>query len=220
MLFSGAPLPTFNAPNIGNGFLAFKVGRPCISKVGGQGCGPFSPPDYRSGRHQRHRSLRSEDKTLGDGQTHLGGLHMAGVFNGIVAETVAHRARLPSVFNVQAAAPDSVGASHRDSLEDANALSHLSLQGAALDLEQAVFLNRTTLEVQGVCEVRVEQRIYAHQVHRSLLVHELILNATMSSKTGDADATAAACLLQLDQPESEWQSPDFSFTLVKNISGR
>jgi hypothetical protein len=185
MLFSAAPPPSFNAPNVGNGFLAFKVGQPCFSVVGGKGCSPFQ------------NAANTDSKHLGDGQTHLGGLHMAGVFNGIVAKTVAHRARLPSVFNVQAAAAslsDSSTSSSESAVPQPSTISqlsrrrrttpsppgpgpappgpapaYLSLQGAALDIEQAVFLNRSTLTVEGVCDVRVEQRIYAHQVHRSLV---------------------------------------------------
>jgi hypothetical protein len=85
MLFSAVPPVSFNMPNIGNGFLATNVGPQCSGSVGGKGCGI--------------RATGSEG--LGDRQNHLGGLHLGGVFNGISNKTVSHRARIPSVHNIQ-----------------------------------------------------------------------------------------------------------------------
>ena len=81
--------PQFNDANIGNGFLAYKVGDHCDDA-------------HCTGTSPDHRDLGATDS-----QKTLGGLHMAGVFNGLSNYTPSHRARLPSVHNVyvSAAAP-------------------------------------------------------------------------------------------------------------------
>ena len=79
----------FNDVNIGNGFLAYKIGDHCDDAY----CTGTSPPTHH---------------LLGDSQKTLGGLHIAGVFSGLSNYTPSHRARLPSIHNVYvaAAAPD------------------------------------------------------------------------------------------------------------------
>ena len=67
---------------------------------------------------------------------------MAGVFNGVSNRTVSHRARIPSVFNVHVRAQG------------------LRFIGAALDLRNATFSNRTLLNISGVCSARLEHSVY------------------------------------------------------------
>ena len=174
LLYSAIPPVPFSAPNIGNGFVAFQLGPTCSGpqKAGGKGTCGFSSTG------------------LGDGQTFLGGMHMAGVFNGIAAETVSHRARLPAVQNVQVSASSAAN-------------STVNLVGAAVDMERAVFLNRSVV-VSPACEVQVEQRIYAHQTYRNLVVHELLLNHSVTE-------SELSCVISLNHLDATWDSPDFNY---------
>lgn len=123
----------FNDANVGNGFLSFKVGEHCGSGASPTKC---SPPQQQLG--------------VEDGQRSLGGLHVAGVFNGLSNYTVSHRARLPSLHNGYLAAPG------------------LVFVAQALDVQRGIWLNRTKLH--GVV---VEQRIYCHRTRRNIMVMEV-----------------------------------------------
>ena len=93
---------------------------------------------------------------LGDSQTTLGGLHLAGVFNGVSNVTVSHRARIPAVFNHHVRSPG------------------LRSIGAALDLRGGVLRNRTALLLPGICTASLEHRACGHNIDISfyfILVH-------------------------------------------------
>jgi hypothetical protein len=119
---------------------AFKVGEHCGNAASPTFCPP--PP------------LGVEDT-----QGSLGGLHVAGVFNGLSNYTVSHRARLPSFHNGYLAAPG------------------LIFVAQAMDVQRGVWRNRTML--RGVV---IEQRIYCHRTRRNVMVMEVAaLNWTAGS---------------------------------------
>jgi hypothetical protein len=148
--------PQFNDANIGNGFLAYKVGDHCDDA-------------HCTGTSPDHRDLGATDS-----QKTLGGLHMAGVFNGLSNYTPSHRARLPSVHNVyvSAAAPTA----RAEFLEQ------------ALHIHGGVWYNRTTVRAAG-CSAVVEQRMYCHRTRRNVMVLEL--QALPSAE--DSEMESAAC---------------------------
>ena len=148
--------PQFNDANIGNGFLAYKVGDHCDDAH----CTGTSPDHWGLGAT--------------DSQKTLGGLHMAGVFNGLSNYTPSHRARLPSVHNVyvSAAAPTA----RAEFLEQ------------ALHIHGGVWYNRTTVRAAG-CSAVVEQRMYCHRTRRNVMVLEL--QALPSAE--DSEMESAAC---------------------------
>ena len=133
----------FNDANVGNGFIAFKVGEHCGNAASPTFCPP--PPHARLG--------------VEDTQGSLGGLHVAGVFNGLSNYTVSHRARLPSLHNGYLAAPG------------------LIFVAQAMDVQRGVWRNRTMLH-----GVMIEQRIYCHRTRRNVMVMEVAaLNWTAGS---------------------------------------
>lgn len=187
MLFSGTPTIPFNSPNIGNGFIASAIGPTCQGEVGSSAtCGPTGPD-------------RMSPSNLADNQNSLGGMFVAGVFNGISNVTVSHRAQLPSVFNVQV------------KLVDDNVGTIYNL-GAALDMQGGMFLNRSVLSMPG-CNITVEQRWYAHRTRRYLMVHELLVNTTKASTL-----SSSACAFGIQHLNSAWSSPDFHFETLRNDS--
>ena len=131
--------------------------------------------------------MNPQDNRLGDGQNTLGGLHLAGVFNGISNRTVSHRARIPSVYNAYI---------------EADGLVPL---GAALDVRRGVFMNRTRIESSS-CNATVESRVYAHHKRRNLLVLQVsAFNVTSS----------AGCQLSLKSFAIDFEaSPDVDFNVT------
>ena len=170
VIFSACDPGSFNSPNIGNGFLAFKLGPNCHA---GEAC------------------MKPQNNGLGDGQRTLGGLHLAGVFNGVSNRTVSHRARLPSVYNVYI---------------EADGLVPL---GAALDVRRGVFTNRTRISSSS-CNATVEHSVYAHHKRRNLLVLQLsAFNVTSS----------AGCQLNLKSFAIDFlDSPDVDFNVTSRNS--
>ena len=112
---------------------------------------------------------------INEGPTATAGvIHVAGVFNG--RGTNSRRAELPglhSVFPTSASSSASASASATSSSSSGGGGVGVVFAGAALDLEKGVFYNRTRLN--GCGGAILEQRWYAHQAHRSLLVHEVEL---------------------------------------------
>lgn len=143
-------VPAYNAPYVGNGFAGYTIGVPC----GDSNCAMSPEAD-------------GSQSNLHDPATSLGGLFMAGVFNGIGNSTPSHRARLAAVHNNYLALPS-----------DAASSDMLFYIGSALDLRRGMFLNRTALYT-STCTAFVEQRWYAHRANYDLLVHEVeVLNVT------------------------------------------
>jgi|EP01049_Picozoa_sp_SAG25_P001587 hypothetical protein len=119
LLATAELLPSgFNDANVGNGFLAYKVGEHCGSAASPTSC----PPPHGEGQRPQRQRLGAED-----GQRTLGGLHVGGVFNGLSNYTISHRARLPSIHNGYLAAPG------------------LKFVAQALDVQRGVWCNRSIL---------------------------------------------------------------------------
>ena len=177
MLFSACVVGAYNSPSLGNGFVAWKTGPNCKS---GQPCMDVEPPTWNGvhtdGPHGGGGGGNEHDGgRLGDTQATLGGLHMAGVFSGTSNNTVSHRARIPSVLNVQ------VGG------------DGLTAVGAGLDLRGAMLMNRTLLNVSGVCTAELEHRVYAHRSRMNLCVGCVALpSCTRCRGTGCSVFAAAA----------------------------
>ena len=188
LLYSPTPVVTFSAPNIGNGFVAFQLGPTCNSS---------KEPNENGVESSIQCGLSGG---VGDRQSFLGGMHMAGVFNGVAAETVSHRARMPAVQNIQVA--------------NSSSKSTLKLVGAAVDIRRALFLNRSVMS-STTCQVQIEQRIYAHQTYRNLVVHELVLNSSMESSM----ESGLDCVISLNHLDPDWASTDdFTFNIMTNTS--
>lgn len=80
-------------------------------------------------------------------------VYVSGIFNGRGTETPSHRARIPSTSSI---------------VIRSNLSSNATEESFSLNVEQAVFYHRLIME-----NVTLEQRIYAHRVHRHLLVTEI-----------------------------------------------
>ena len=207
MLFTVAHVEPYNHPMIGNGFLALKTGPYCSDSA----CAEH-PADHHSrnqnqpGAQGRAAPVAAEkaEPALGSTQNTLGGLHLAGVFNGLSNHTPSHRARLPALFNYQLALP-----------ADAAAGDTLFYVGAALDVQRAIFFNRTRLTT-AACSADIEQRWYAHRLHKHILVHELEVRAAAPRRrgnsggdaTGSTAAAAAGCQLALARLHLDWSDID------------
>lgn len=140
---------------------------------------------------------------LGDDQTSLGGLFLAGVFNGISNSTPSHRARLAAVHNYYLDLPVA---------PLANSNTSLFYTGSALDMRNGLFYNRTALYTPS-CTAHIEQRWYAHRTIHNLLVHEL---EVLSVEVHDESA-AAGCVVALRPWHLPWeQMTDFELTLGSN----
>lgn len=175
MLFTVAHVEPYNHPVIGNGFLALKTGPYCTDSLCAEHpasavqrsaeATPFpsaaATPSPHSHEEAPPKDAANRFDRLGSTQNTLGGLHLAGVFNGLSNHTPSHRARLPALFNYQLALT-----------ADAQEADQLFYVGAALDVRAAVFYNRTRLRTT-TCEAEIEQRWYAHRLHRHILVHEV-----------------------------------------------
>ena len=156
-------LPTgFNDANVGNGFLAFKVGEHCDD----QQCSMTSTPRFE----------RLGDRS-GDSQKTLGGLHIAGLFNGLSNYTPSHRARLPSIHNVSLGGP-----------------SRFVQQ--ALDVRRGVFTNTTRVGGATGCALTVEQRLFCHRTRRNVMVMEL------EALSGEAEANCSATVPLIHREEA------------------
>ena len=101
---------------------------------------------------------------------------MAGVFNGISNVTVSHRARIPSIFNVEVQAVAATNGA-------------LSIIGAALNLRHGKFSNRTALHVPNVCSALIEHTVYAHRSRMNVMVMELkVFNLVVLGKNSSSCA--------------------------------
>jgi len=151
-------------PNIGNGYVGGVLG--CFkTDIGTRGVakGPGSV------------ALGNLDPVATAGVVHVGG-----VFSG--NGTFSDRAEVPGVHSVYpVAASAAVDFAETDSV---------SFAGAAIDFEKATFYNRTILH--GCNDAVLEQRWYAHQVNRSVLVYEMEL---LGAHLSDADTT---CTIHLN----------------------
>ncbi len=177
----------FNDANIGNGFLAYKVGDHCDDSK----CTGTSPPSSNSTRiNDRHSGL-------GDNQKTLGGLHLAGVFNGLSNYTPSHRARLPSIHNVYVAAA---------------APAHAEFVEQQLHIHGGVWYNRTLVHAGGPtnCSAIVEQRMYCHQTRRNIMVLEL--QALPVKETMVVDQCTVSVLLQHREEVGADGTVDVEFT--------
>jgi hypothetical protein len=149
----------FNDANVGNGFLAYKVGDHCHDA---RCTGKSTPPMQQ----------------LGDSQKTLGGLHIAGMFNGLSNYTPSHRARLPSVHNVYLAGEG----------------VHFVEQ--ALDVRRGVFTNTTRINGAAGCAMTVQQRLYCHRSRRNIMVLELQASPVSAS---EANCSAAVTLMHREE---------------------
>ena len=169
----------FNDANIGNGFLAYKVGDHCDDAH----CTGTSPPN------RNHTILQDSQKTLG-------GLHIAGVFNGLSNYTPSHRARLPSIHNVYVAAA---------------APGHAEFLDQALHLHGGVWYNRTMFHT-AACSAIVEQRMYCHRTRRNVMVLELQALPADQTETG---ACTVPVVLHHREELTAAGTPDVIFTSVE-----
>ena len=143
---------------MGNGFVAYKVGAHCDDA---HCTGTSTPPATR----------------LGDAQKTLGGLHIAGLFNGLSNYTPSHRARLPSIHNVYLGGP-----------------SRFVRQ--ALDVRRGVFTNTTRVSVRGCDNITVEQRLYCHRTRRNVMVMEI------EALAGEVEASCSATVPLIHREEA------------------
>lgn len=210
MLFTVDRVDAYNHANIGNGFLALKLGPICTTAACTMNAALTSDPDSNSADTANSVDTATAtgphaDRQLGSMQFALGGLHLAGVFNGLSNATAAasHRARLPAVFNYELDLTPDLHASN----------ATLFYIGAALDVRRAIFFNRTELRSPR-CAVAIEQRWYAHRANRSILVHELEMkplspvcghaNESDSHAGRAAQRSNASCSLQLVPLHLPW----------------
>jgi hypothetical protein len=113
-----------------------------------------------------------------------GYLFLAGVHNGPAydpEEHPSHRAAFPSFLDV--------------TLRDDEPSSHPPTpHGAAVDFARGLYLNRTTLDLPASCpDTLVELRIFAHRLHRDLLVLQLTGSGGGGGGGGPANTTWAGC---------------------------
>ena len=179
-LFSACGVGAFNSPNLGNGFVAWKAGPNCDG-----GCSLAGPPPSRNPR-DHIRDLR--DKELS-----IGGMHIAGVYNGVSNVTVSHRARIPAVFNVEVQAGS--GALRR--------------AGAMLGLRNAMFTNRTWLNISNVCSATLEHTVYAHRSRMNVMVMEINVNHLVRHQ--GAEGSECAVILESYEHVTFETTPDMTF---------
>ena len=134
---------------------------------------------------------------LGDNQKTLGGLHLAGVFNGLSNYTPSHRARLPSIHNiyVEAAAPTRAEF----------VLQQLHIRGG-------VWYNRTLVHAPTNCSAIVEQRMYCHRTRRNIMVLELQALPAAETTTNQC---AVSVVLQHREKVSDEGTVDVQFTQLE-----
>ena len=176
----------FNDANVGNGFLAYKVGDHCDDAQ----CTGTSPPSYSSGG-----MMHDERAGLGDNQKTLGGLHLAGVFNGLSNYTPSHRARLPSIHNVYVAAA---------------APTRAEFVVQQLHIHGGVWYNRTLVHAPSNCSAIVEQRMYCHRTRRNIMVLEL--QALPATETTTDDPCTVSVVLQHREEVKADGTVDVKFT--------
>ena len=131
-------------------------------------------------------------------------IYLAGVFSGYLNVTPSHRARIPSTVNFTV---------------DYNVTDYgfSELIGLALDLEYAVFYMRTNYTSkqsnndQSPCGAVIEQRWYAHQEYRQLLVSEIIVTPWGYNNSQNT-TTMTIPLLNTPGPFSA----DIAFTSYRN----
>ena len=155
MLFTAGAVDPVYMPNIGNGFLAMRVGSTAYS------------PSWSG----------------------AGGVHLAGVFNGVSNATVpSHRALVPDVHNVYVVGDESS-----------------KYVGAALDVERAVVFNRTEF-ASPRCRGVVQLGWYAHRELRQAMVLQV---SWLGAVAGQSCVVALAA-----QSPSEDASPDLNIVDV------
>lgn len=194
MLFSGTVQFTQGLqlwPNIGNGYVGGVLG--CFPTDIGSSGQPLEPSfmnrDGVNEAFETRHNLGNDDPVATAGVVHVGG-----VFNG--KGVVSTRAEVPGIHSVYpiAASLSTSGAAH-DGLDLGDAPS-ISFAGAAIDFARGTFFNRTTLH--GCGDAILEQRWYAHQQNRSLLVYEMEIISVPSESVVVADkATSSNCTVQL-----------------------
>jgi len=86
-------------------------------------------------------------------------VYVSGIFNGRGAKTPSHRARIPSTAAI---------------IVRSNLTSNATEELFRLNVEQGVFYHRIVVQ-----NLTLEQKIYAHRVHRHLLVTEISLQNNM-----------------------------------------
>ena len=205
VLFSACIVGAYNSPNVGNGFVAWKTGPNCEDAS----CAMHPDPPRWGGEVVSPRRA-TKQPSLRDGQNTLGGLHLAGVFNGISNVTVSHRARIPSLFNVEVQAA-AVAAN------SSNGTTLLSIIGAALDLRHGKFSNRTALKVSGVCSAIIEHTVYAHRGRMNVMVMELkISNLKVLLLRGESSSACAITLSSYEDVTFE-TTPDLSFNTTTTM---
>jgi protein-glucosylgalactosylhydroxylysine glucosidase len=115
-------------------------------------------------------------------QTDCGSLKLSGLYSGYNYSTPSHRAQVPRVSGV--------------TLVSEPGATYVAV-GVAIDWGAGVYYNRTLVVngTAGRCDnTLIEQRLYAHQQFRELLVLELYATA------GDASPTWAGCTLPVSWP--------------------
>lgn len=125
--------------------------------------------------------------SFGNGMTFMNGLY-SGLFN----VTPSHRAQMPSVTRLWVPSTPNQRA---------------SFVAAALDLERAVYLNRTLVNTT-VCSVELELGHYMHRLHRSLAVSTISAKA-ISWHSGLENTPCEIDIVYSFDP----YSPDFDFAL-------
>ena len=195
MLFSGTVQFTQGLqlwPNIGNGYVGGVLG--CFPTDIGSSGQP-AEPEFVNQHNAMNVEFFQTRQNLGndDPVATAGVVHVGGVFNGEgVAST---RAEVPGVHSVYpiASSLSTSGASQEQELGDSPSIS---FAGAAIDFARATFFNRTMLH--GCGDTILEQRWYAHQENRSLLVYEMEIISVPSDVVLANHSVAATCTVQLE----------------------
>lgn len=117
-------------------------------------------------------------------------IYIAGLFNGFLDITPSHRAQVPSPINYKIS------------------INGQSLQntGYLLNIEQATFSQFYKVQTGSQNQPEIEQIWYAHQLYRSLIVHEIHVNNTKNSNS--LSFTVSNSFNQ--------SSPDITFTEINN----
>ena len=107
-------------------------------------------------------------------------MYLAGVYDGYSNKTPSHRAAIPSPWNLWI---------NKNQFGDGNSTR---VVGAALDIARGGFLNRTVVDSSECPGVTLEQRFFAHQTFKDLMVAEVRSRSVRQLPSAGSHCTVAA----------------------------